>query len=186
MAGSSPPAGLFIQSVTEALFGLWLDKPDGSLTIAPSIPDDWPEAKLQLPDFEASYAHKGNTLRYTIKSRDSLKRKLRWKLPPCEVKYVKANGRKIAFDTRPMVNCIVLEADAAAAKETAFEIKVAPLKFKIECPASIAEGQPLELKVKGLTIEKIEDRCGVLSQTFIKNGNILQAKRKFSMYFVWY
>jgi len=172
----SPPAGLFVQSVTEALFGLWLDKPDGSLTIAPSIPDDWPEAKLQLPDFEASYAHKGNTLRYTIKSRDSLKRKLRWKLPPCEVKYVKANGRKIAFDTRPMVNCIVLEADAAAAKETAFEIKVAPLKFKIECPASIAEGQPLELKVKGLTIEKIEDRCGVLSQTFIKNKNTLQAK----------
>jgi len=172
----SPPAGLFVQSVTEALFGLWLDKPDGSLTIAPSIPDDWPEAKLHLPNFEVNYARKGNTLRYAVKSEDSLKRKLRWKLSPCVVKSVKANGRKIKFDTEPMVNCIVLHADTAAARETVFEIKTEPLKFKVECPTSIAEGQPLELKLKGLTIEKIDDRCGVLSQIFIKNGNTLHAK----------
>ena len=94
----SPPAGLFVQSVIEAVYGLQINKPKGILTVAPSFPDSWPQATLDLPDFSAEYKKDDNTVEYVVQSKEPLKRQLRWMLPPSDVQSVKVNGRKVKFD----------------------------------------------------------------------------------------
>ncbi len=42
----TPPAGLYISTVIEAMFGLKPDVPNGYLEVSPSFPDHWPEATL--------------------------------------------------------------------------------------------------------------------------------------------
>ncbi len=171
----SPPAGLFIQAVIEALYGLKLNRPQGYLEIAPSFPDHWNEASLHLPDFAAEYRRKGNMLSYSVTSSDKLPRKLRWILPVSKIKHVKVNGKKINYHIQPYVNSIIIEADIPAQAQTDLQIVISPIKFAVDCPASIAESQPFELKTKSVTIEGVDDRCGVLSLINIKNDNRLSA-----------
>jgi len=161
---SVPPA-LYIKAVVEALYGLQMDAPKGEIVIAPSFPDHWPKARLTLPKYSVDYSRKGRLLKYTVSTKDSLSRKLRWQLPPSEIDYVKVNGKKVEFETRPSVGCIVLELNTVAENETTFEISLKPVDFKLDYPKSIAQGDPFELKAKGVEIVGIDDRCGVLSRT---------------------
>lgn len=171
---SVPPA-LYIQSIVEALYGLQVHKPQGEIVIAPSFPDHWPAAKLTLPKYSADYSREGGLLKYTVSTKDSLARKLRWQLPPSEIEYVKVNGRAVEFEARPSVNCIVLEVDTEAQTETAFEIKFNPTTFELDYPASIAQGDVFELAASGVELIGIDDRCGVLSQSTIMDGHKLTA-----------
>jgi len=168
---SVPPA-LYIQAVVEALFGLGVDKPNENIVIAPSFPDHWPDAKLTLPKYSADYTRKDDVLKYTVKTTDTLARKLRWQLEPCEIKYVKANGLEVDFNTSPSVNCIVLETDVAAEQETTFEIKIKPVKYELSYPASVAGGEAFELSAKGVSIAGIDDRCGILSKSSVNNDRL--------------
>ncbi|RKX38766.1 MAG: hypothetical protein DRP64_15210, partial [Verrucomicrobia bacterium] len=159
---SVPPA-LYIQAIVEALYGLQVDQPQGEIVIAPSFPDHWPSAKLTLPKYSADYSRKGGLLEYTVFTKDSLSRKLRWQLPPSEIEYVKVNGKKVDFETRPSAGCIVLEVDTVAQNETDFEVKLKPVGFELDYPASIAQGDAFELKAEGVEIIGIDDRSGLFS-----------------------
>jgi len=161
---SVPPA-LYIQAIVEALYGLQVDKPEGEIVVAPSFPDHWPEAKLTLPEYSADYSRKGGLLEYTVSTKEALTRKLRWQLPPSEIEYVKVNGKKVDFETRPSADCIVLEVDTVAQNETDFEVKLKPVRFELDYPASVAQGDGFELKAEGVEIIGIDDRCGILSRT---------------------
>ena len=171
---SVPPA-LYIQAVVEALYGLQVDKPSDTMVVSPSFPDHWPEAKITLPKYSADYSRKGNLLTYTVETKEILAKQLRWKLEPCKVEYVKVNGRKVKFTANPSVDCVNLEVDVAAGTQAKFEIKIKPTKFKLDYPASVAQGDIFELKASGVKIVGIDDRCGVLSQSIVKDGKVLNA-----------
>ena len=51
----SPSAAVFSQAVIESIFGLKRDMLENKTVIAPCIPEDWPEASLQLPGVKISY-----------------------------------------------------------------------------------------------------------------------------------
>lgn len=159
----SPPAGLYIAAVVEALFGLQLDRPAGVLTIAPSFPDDWPHATLMLPQFTARYTRNGNRYTYTVTSETPLARHLRWKLPIGDVRELRVNGAPVEFVTTPGVEHIVLAADTPAARETEFVMDFSPLGYSIAAPGSVAEGDTLRVSVEGLRITAVDDRGGVLA-----------------------
>jgi len=159
----SPPAGLFIQSVIEAVFGLQVEKQIEVLTVAPSFPDHWPKASLILPDFQAAYKKKGDVYKYVVGSRELLKRQLRWMLPPAEIKSVRVNGKKVAYNVSPGAGCVILSVDTEPSTETEFEARVKPFTSKAKYPASIAEGDTFEVTIDGCEIKKIDDRCGVLA-----------------------
>ncbi|MDO8586821.1 MAG: hypothetical protein Q7T82_07235 [Armatimonadota bacterium] len=159
----SPPAGLFIQSTIEALFGLEVHRPEGYLKVSPSFPDRWPSAKLNLPGFSASYSRRGNTLDYTVTSRRPLARRLRWMLPPCRITRFLVNGRKSAFSVIPGVDCVTLSANTAPGEATRFTVSIEPVKYTLDHPRSVAEGDGFRLKTTGCATEKIDDRCGLLS-----------------------
>jgi hypothetical protein len=158
----SPPAGLYIQSVIEALFGLTVNRPANTLQIAPSFPDSWHRASLTLPHFSASYRRQGNRLEYRVVSREPLARRIRWILPPSIVQSVTVNGKPIPFQTQPFVQGILLTARASAEKTTRLQIVLKPVSCRLDHPASIAEGDSFRLRLIGGQITQVEDRNGIL------------------------
>jgi len=172
----SPPIGLWIASTVEALFGLKVDKPEGRLRVAPCFPDDWPSASLNLPDYQAEFTRSGNTMEYLVRSRDALVRQVRWSLPPGKVLEVSVDGKPVKYRLEPGVECVFLTLETTSSRESRIRVKVMPVKYEVRAPASVAEGDPLEVRVSGLAIEGIEDRYGVLAETTITGGQRLQAR----------
>lgn len=167
----SPPAGLYIQAVIEALFGLELNKPEGTLTIAPSFPDSWPSARLSLPGFRAEYKRRGQTLEYTVDSDAAFKRHVRWLLPPGELKECLINGKPAECRLSPWVNSMLLSTDVDAEKRTHIVIRLEPLDYRVEHPASVAEGDSFSIKAVNCGITRIEDRCGILATTAARSSS---------------
>ncbi|MEN8156979.1 MAG: hypothetical protein ABFS10_08515 [Bacteroidota bacterium] len=174
----SPPAGLFIQSTIEALFGLQMDRPNSSLTVSPSFPDHWPEASINLPEFSADFRRDGDAFSYTVTSKEKLKRRIHWSLPPAGIEYLRVNGKDVDFEIIPAVGGIIISAGTGATKKSVIEIKVTPVDYSFTHSASIAQGDLLELEASGVVIEKTDDRCGVLSELSIKDHHTLSAQIK--------
>lgn len=172
----SPPAGLFVAATAEALFGLQVRKPEGRLDIAPSFPDSWPGASLHLPAYVAEYRRSGGTLEYVVTSRDELARRVRWSLPPCRVAKVNVNDRPVEYRLDPGVGGVFLMFDAPLCRESRIRIEYQPIAWRIEAPKSVAEGDPIEIEVNGLMIERIDDRCGVLSEARCEGGRRVVGK----------
>ena len=159
----TPPAGLYIQSTIEALFGLQMHKPKETLRISPSFPDSWNTASVFLPDVTAMYSRQGNHLKYAVTTREALKRDIRWMLPPSTIQSVKVNGNTVQYETSPGVDCMALSFETAAQKECLIEITLNPADVAVECPGSIAEGDELLVKCKGAKVLSIQDRSRILS-----------------------
>jgi hypothetical protein len=174
----SPPAGLFVQAVVEALFGLNMDRPAGVLEIAPSFPDHWPSARLELPDYRAEYSRSSGTLEYMLESREPLARHLRWLLPPCRVTELAVDGKPAGFKISPAVGCVLLSCDIPKSKRSRITVRFEPLDFSVSHPASIAEGDTLELTTRGCTVVAVDDRCGVLRDHRLLSGSRLKATIK--------
>jgi hypothetical protein len=168
----SPPAGLYISSMIEAIFGLKSDIPNNTIEISPAFPDNWPKASLNLPKYQAAFEHNGNKIIYNIKTEYNLEQKVRWKLPVCEVKSFKINGKKIDYRIAAGVGCIELQADLSAAKENTIEIEYKPIKYKLISPKSAAQGDAIKVELEGAYIIKIIDRSGVLSESKCGKNNI--------------
>ena len=160
----SPPAGLYIQSTIEAIFGLQPDVPNGTLKVAPSLPDHWPEAKISLPDYKAKYVKCNDGLEYTVETKQPLVRKLRWLLPPSNISKVYVNGKEVEFNVSPAVESVLLSVDTVSTKKTHFKIISEPIDYSLSYPSSIAEEQELSVKLQNCKIKRIEDRSGILSQ----------------------
>jgi len=172
----TPPAGLFLAAVTEALFGLRMNAPDGEIEIAPSFPDHWPTAKLDFPEFKVEYRRDGPRLTYVLETKQPLARKMRWKLPPAHIEAAYVDGKKVPFSVEPGVGYVVLCLDTAAARKTEFTVVSRALPYEVNCPASIAEGERLELELEGLEIVSIDDRHGVFSSTKHTGRSRLEAQ----------
>ncbi len=172
----SPPVGLFIASATEALFGLYVDRPAGELRVAPSFPDAWPEARIQLAKYGAQYRREGNHITYSVTSEDALARRLRWSLPPARNVQATANGERLPVEITPGVERVVVEALAPAATETRFEITWEPVSYGIKHTGSVAEGDPMDVRIEGARIVSLDDRCGVLASWELTDAGAATAR----------
>jgi hypothetical protein len=158
----TPPCGLYIASIVEALYGLKINVPENFIEIAPSFPDTWSKAKLTLPEFKVEYIREGNKLSYTFETLRALEKRVRWILPPAKITRCLVNGKEADFKIDPGVGHITLCIDGILSQKVKIEIDFSPIKYDISYPASIVEGDSFQLKVKGLKIDRIDDRCKVL------------------------
>jgi hypothetical protein len=159
----TPPAGLYLVAVTEALFGIRVQAPKGYVEISPSLPDHWPQAKLNLPDFQVSYTRSQNNIHYAINSSGRLPLKVKWQLPVSRILKCTVNNREAAYTVVPGVNHITLCFDAPASGKTSLHIEFEPESYTVNVPKSIAGGENLKCSVTGATINQIVDRSGILS-----------------------
>ena len=185
----TPPAGLYISTITEALFGLNVYTPKGYIEVSPSFPDHWPEAKLNLPDFQVAYTSKNNRIKYVINTTRDLPLKVNWQLPVSDIKKCKVNNRDVPFEVTPGVDHIILTFDAPASDKTTLNIEFEPVEYSILAPYSIAQGETLSVSLEGANIERIVDRYGVLESTDeltptafagIVQNNLLDPYQKFN------
>ncbi|HIJ65225.1 MAG TPA: hypothetical protein HPP77_04670 [Candidatus Hydrogenedentes bacterium] len=160
----SPPAGLFVYTVVEALFGLKVHRPEGYLEVAPSFPDAWSRAALELAEFCAEYRREERRIQYTIRSKEPLERRLRWRLPPGVFGEVLVDGQPAAYRIEPGVACEMLCIDAPPDTETTLTINLEPVDCRVDAPASIAEGGVCTVRTTYGAIDGVDDPCGVLER----------------------
>ncbi len=159
----TPPAGLFLQSTIEALYGLRMHKPEETIRISPSFPDSWNSASVYLPDVSAVYSRQGNNLKYAVTTHEPLKREIKWMLPPADILSVKVNGKTEKYETSPGVDCITLSLQTPSLSESTIEISFKPSEVAVQQPGSIAEGDELLVKISGAKVVEIQDRSKILS-----------------------
>jgi hypothetical protein len=131
---------------------------------------------LTLPDYQAEFTRSGDTMEYRVRSRDALARQVRWSLPPGQVAEVLVDGKPADYRLEPGVECVFLVLETPASRESRIRVKVVPFKTEVHVPASVAEGDPLEVNVSGLTVEGIEDRYGLLAEATVADGQRVQAR----------
>lgn len=170
----SAPAGLFIQSTIEAIFGLRVH--GRILEISPCFPDKWRSSRLDLPGFSAVYSKQGNSITYAVTTEKSMRREVRWQLPACRVVAVTANGKPARFLQAPAVDGVIVSLSTVDEKITKLRIDYSLLHCRIDHAGSVAEGDALELRASGCEIERVDDRCGVLSSTSLGSKTTLTGK----------
>ncbi len=169
----TPPAGLYISTMIEALFGLKPNIPGGYLEVSPSFPDHWPEANLTLPGTTVNYSREKNRIQYAIESSLNLPLKVQWRLPVSTIKSVKVNHRSVEFELLPGVNHMILSFDVPASNKSQIIIEFDPVDYKVVAPNSIACGETLSIELEGAEIEKIIDRYNVLESTrLLTSGSV--------------
>ncbi len=160
----SPPAGLYIAAVAEALFGMNVNRLENTMTISPSFPDEWPDAKLNLPEYQADYKREGNTINYTIKNSEAISYKIKWSFPPLKIKKLLINGKKAKYKIETGIGRIILNASVPKGKEINISLEIEPLKFIVKYPKSIAEGEKFDVNIPGVKIVDVKDRSGLLEE----------------------
>ncbi len=158
----TPPAGLYLVAVTEALFGIQVHAPDAYVQISPSLPDHWPYAKLNLPDFKVDYSRSENKIEYAISASMDLPVKVRWRLPVSKITRCMVNNKEVKHTIMPGVNHIVLCFDVPHNKKSILSIEYEVVKYKVNAPLSIAAGENIAVSVEGATIKRVMDRSGIL------------------------
>lgn len=177
----SPPAGLFVASTVEALFGLKVDAPNRVLHVAPSFPSHWPKANLRLADYRAEYLRDRNHFAYTVESKSALERRFSWHLPPCRISRVRIDGADTTYEVEPAVNAVRLLVRAPAAASTTLSVDFEPLDVAMISPQIAAEGESIRVEVKGANITEADDRCGVLSRWKTSSPQVLEARLRDSL-----
>lgn len=172
----SPPAGLFVASTVEALFGLKVDAPNHVLHVSPSFPSHWPKATLRLAEYGATYTRHADRIEYTVESKQPLERHVTWHLPPCRISRVLIDGHEAAFAIEPGVNTIKLAFRTPATTSTTFSIDCEPVTFSVSLPVNAAQGEQIRVEVSGASIVAVDDRCGVLSRHELIGPGTLQAR----------
>ena len=184
----TPPAGLFVAAVAEALFGLHVDRMANTLTLAPSLPADWPQAALHLPEYSAAYQHSNSTFTFSLHTAQPIAFRLAWSFPPSKITRVMLDGADVPFTVTPGVGRVTVHAAAPAARQLHVTITAEPVAHQAVFPRSIAEGDPFSVRVPGCRIVAVDDRCGVLQQQSIVadgsvratlNTGLLQPYRRF-------
>jgi len=158
----TPPAGLYISTVIEAMFGLKPDVPNGYLEVSPSFPDHWPEANLNLPGTRVNYSRAKNRIQYAIESSMNLPLKIQWRLPVSTIESVTVNNQELEYELLPGVNHMIISFEAPASNKTKIIIEFDPVDYMVMAPKSIACGETLSIELEGARIEKVIDRYNVL------------------------
>ena len=172
----TPPAGLYLVAVVESLFGITLHSTQGYVEISPSLPDNWPYAKLNLPDFQIDYSREKNQIKFNIISKKDLPLKVKWRLPVSNIIKCTVNGEKVPYNIIPGVNNIALCFDVLHSLESDLIIEYEPIAFKVNALGSIAVGEKLDVSVEGAKIERIMDRYGVLEDIMNRSASSFSSK----------
>ena len=172
----TPPAGLYISTVIEALFGFTRDVPGKYMTLSPSFPEHWPGASLNLPGLKADYSRKKNRLDYRIENSEGLSLKVRWSLPVSEISRCRVNGKEVAHTLEPGINRVILCFDVPDAREARIQIEYRPLEYRLDAPGSLCEGDELDVTLEGARILSLTDRAQVLDRISVTGPGRLSGR----------
>ena len=173
----SPPAGLYVAAIVEALFGLNMRAPEGYILIAPNFPDDWPQASLNLKNHRVAFKRQGNSLEYKLHTGVKIARRIKWSLPLCQNVQVKNHGQRIPVKVSAGINGVFAEAELPAENNSDITISYEPVRFTVSAPGSMAEGDALTIQLHGAELTEVIDREGLLEFVSV-SGNKVETRLK--------
>jgi len=108
------------------------------------------------------YSRNNTRVRYVLNTTKDLPLKIRWRLPVSQITECMINGREADFKVLPGTGHCILALEAPPADETVLEFEFEPVDYRVSVPASIAEGETIQIGIDGATLYGITDRNGVL------------------------
>ena len=169
----TPPAGVYIWGVVEALFGLSVNKPAGVLRISPCLPNDWPGAKLRLAEYELSVTQSKGRRAIECRSQTALAHAYRVAIPPSSRVEVTADGKPVEAKVEPGVNCQFVEVKLPATKSSKLELRWTAAESKpTGWPARVSPGEWFTVKTGDARVTGVSDPCSVLSASSIEKGTV--------------
>ncbi len=168
----SPPAALYVEAVTEGLFGVKLDRLEGLLTVSPSLPEAWPEAKLSLPDYDLSIAQAKGRYSLEVSAEGFERARLAPWLPPAVVKSVKYNGQRVPFAVEAGVGRIQLIVEQPFSGKARLEVECSPVDAVKLAPTEACPGEELSVALPGCQPVELYDPAGVFESSRLEKGKL--------------
>ena len=139
------PIGSFSRALVEGLFGVRPDGLEGTLTLAPGWPGDWPQATLRTPDFFWRYTRAGKTDTFNFRGELPGTRRVSFVVPVrgASVSRVALNGTALpvpavgSSETRTVE--VTVEVDPSAGVELVVDWEGATPSFSNEPPPGLAD-----------------------------------------------
>lgn len=158
----TPPAGVFVMGVVEGVFGLRVDKPAGTLTIAPCVPESWEKASLQLPEYAISINSGKGRRGVEIETKASLDYRFRIPIPPASGIKVALNNTPVDFTVEEGVDRLFVVFEGKSLKNAIVDLRWTPVEFQAIAPAEVFAGENFPIDVPAGEFTGIDDPCGVL------------------------
>lgn len=165
LAYFSPSAAVYGQEVIESIFGLRMNKLNGTMTFSPCFPDDWDHAEIKLPFAHMTYKKVGTKQIFTCELEEELNCNFCLKTHPISGAKAHLDGRLIDVTTKARTGWF--EVSAALGKTASFtlELDTTPLCFKVDYAPAVAENGVLSVSATGAEIVGITDFGGNFSKT---------------------
>jgi len=166
----SPTASFYLEGIIEGLFGIrWRDRGQ-VLTLAPSLPDTWPQASISLPDIELDILQTETSREMNLRLNQAITTSLEWILPPANSYKVTVNGKTVQPQYKPAVKGIKMNIDLPKSTRHTVKVDFSPLEIYLEYPATIKEGTEFQCHSGNSPIIGIRDPSGLLTSVeFNKN-----------------
>lgn len=94
----------YLRAVVEGLFGIRCNALQGSVTIAPGLPETWEHASITLRDISFHYARKGNREDYEISCRQPGTKYIRIPMRAADVDVVMLDGQIVPYTIKAAPN----------------------------------------------------------------------------------
>lgn len=165
-------SSMFCRAVVEGLFGYVPDYPNGTVSVAPQLPDDWNHAAIRTPDVSLAIERSTAAVTCTVELAKSAALDVR--LPVCAagVRQVTVNGRPAKWTTEPGFERSVVRVRQPETKTVRVVIELEEARpFR---PASVfaAKGAAIELTPPSANLVRIEDPQGILFQPVVEGGRL--------------
>lgn len=175
----SPSAAVFSQAVIESIFGLKRDMLENKTVIAPCIPEDWPEASLQLPGVKISYTSKTNGFSMQLQIEDDTRKIIRVLCPPSFRVTAEAEGKKWTLEPELHCGWSSVEFEAGSGRNLTVSCSWEPIQIRCTYEMTAACGDSFSLRIEGdAELIGLEDRCGVFSSLEWQNNKLTGTVRR--------
>ncbi|MCQ2428872.1 MAG: hypothetical protein MJ192_00940 [Clostridia bacterium] len=175
----SPSAGVYAQAVIESLFGLSLDRTQGTLTVSPCFPAAWDHAQLHLPDYDYQYEKTADGFTLTLHADVPVRKTLVWRTDLLRSASVTVNGVAAASSLTSECGFSVLTCELGCNSDVTVTVRTVPLGATVSCAPFAVCGEPLTVSVTGGELIGIDDRCGVLDESGCVRTDLLDEYDKY-------
>ncbi|MBO4770631.1 MAG: hypothetical protein J5563_07630, partial [Clostridia bacterium] len=165
LAYFSPSAAVYAQGIIESVFGLSLNRLNGTMTFSPCFPDDWDSAEIRLPFVHMTYRRIGTRKIFVCELKEELICRFSEKTVPVSGVKAQLNGSQIDVATSEHAGWFELSADLGKTDSFTFELDETPVLFKVEYIPVVPENGVMTVSVTGCEITGVTDCGGNFSKT---------------------
>ncbi len=168
----SGSAAAFAWGVVEGLFGIRWNIPAGELILEPCLPSSWPHAEIKLKNLSWRIEQDQNKWKGILKTDESVGRRLRVKLPPCNITSCRIGSKSAEYSIEPAIDGIFVTVTVPAERKTEVSIEHQPIPVDFKYDVDVAAGDQLTVHCTGASVVDVVDRSHVTQTNSISDDRV--------------